>query len=137
MIYGGQGVDGHTPACEAGITGSLPVVHPISGQNMNKEMLNFAGGLHKSTKLLAVGKAFTVDFPDNVVDAILTQNLYGQRIVWGKFSVDHRKNKSMFKGRLANNANTEGVVFVEDNSVWVRGYKRICIWLNRVRRFGL
>lgn len=28
-VYGGQGVDGYMPDCESGVTGSLPVDHPI------------------------------------------------------------------------------------------------------------
>lgn len=55
-------------------------------------------------KVLSEGLA---EVSGKTVPAIYTENLYGQRIVWGNFG--HSKGK--FKGFLANNANTEGVNF--------------------------
>ena len=44
---------------------------------------------------------------DREVDAVLVRNLYGQKIVWGLFSVSRGK----FKGGLANSGNTEDVSY--------------------------
>jgi hypothetical protein len=71
---------------------------------MAEELEEFVKGLHPSTKLLSTGKAIVMGY---TVDAVLIRNLYGQEIVWGMFSVARGK----FKGKLANNANTEDVVY--------------------------
>jgi hypothetical protein len=60
--------------------------------------------LHPSTEIISKGKAVVLD---HTVDAILVRNLYGQEIVWGLFGCSRGK----FKGFLANNANTENVIY--------------------------
>lgn len=65
----------------------------------------FISELHPSTALLSKGKATVMD---HEVESVKVRNLYGQEIVWGMFSVD----KGKFKGKLANSASTEGVVYV-------------------------
>jgi hypothetical protein len=70
------------------------------------DVTTFVNGLHTSSKVLSYGKAA---LGDHVVDAVEVENLYGQHIVWGPFSIDNRKGK--FIGKMANNANTEGVVY--------------------------
>lgn len=67
----------------------------------------FIAGLHSSTTVLSKGIA-TIRNQD--VSAVEVENLYKQKIVWGFFSVDNRKDK--FIGKLANNANTECVTYI-------------------------
>lgn len=67
----------------------------------------FVVGLHSSTTVLSKGIA---TIRDKDVSAVEVENLYKQKIVWGFFSVDNRKDK--FVGKLANNANTEGVTYI-------------------------
>ena len=69
--------------------------------NTLEELIN---NLHFSSTLLSRGKAKVMD---REMDAVLIRNLYGQEIVWGMFSVE----KGKFKGKLANNANTEEVTY--------------------------
>ena len=69
-----------------------------------ERMEGFKSTLHKSTRLISEGVAQVMG---NVVAAIEVQNLYGQRIVWGMFSVERGK----WRGRLSNNAATEGVIY--------------------------
>lgn len=64
----------------------------------------FVASLHPTSSVINYGQATVMD---RTVDAVLVTNLYGQEIVWGLFSVD----KGKFKGKLANNANTEGVEY--------------------------
>lgn len=71
---------------------------------MLTELDEFVGRLHPSTTLLSRGKAVVMD---REVDAVLVRNLYGQKIVWGLFSVSRGK----FKGGLANSGNTEDVSY--------------------------
>lgn len=68
------------------------------------ELEAFLGKLHKSSSLLSYGIAH-VEGRD--IPAVEISNLYGQKTVWGLFSVERGK----FKGKLANNANTEGVTY--------------------------
>ena len=70
------------------------------------ELEQFVADLHSSSTLLTKG---TATIMDKDVEAVEVKNLYGQHIVWGMFSVDNRKGK--FVGKLANNANTEGVSY--------------------------
>lgn len=65
---------------------------------------DFVQSLDHTTEILSFGKATVME---KDVDAVLVKNLYGQEIVWGHFSVSRGK----FKGNLANNANTEEVVY--------------------------
>lgn len=67
----------------------------------------FIVSLHNSTTVLSKGIA---TIRDRDVSAVEIENLYKQKIVWGFFSVDNRKDK--FVGKLANNANTEGVTYI-------------------------
>jgi hypothetical protein len=71
---------------------------------MNDLINEFVKGLHSSSKVVGYG---TVTVLGNTVDAVVVRNLYGQLIAWGGFSVERGK----FKGKLANNANTEGADF--------------------------
>ena len=71
------------------------------------ELEQFVADRHSSSTLLSKGTAAVME---RNVEAVEVKNLYGQHIVWGMFSVDNRKGK--FVGKLANNANTEGVVYV-------------------------
>lgn len=72
--------------------------------NDNDELKVFVDNLHPSAKLVSKGKATVLD---REVDAVEIINLYGQRVVWGLFSV----NRGKFKGNLANSANTDDVVY--------------------------
>jgi hypothetical protein len=68
---------------------------------------DFIAGLHRSTKLLSIGRATVLG---RTVDACLVRNLYGQEIVWGPFDCDRGK----FKGKkISNNSATEGVAYEE------------------------
>lgn len=69
----------------------------------------FTQNLHKSSKLVSHGTATVLG---RTVPAALVRNMYGQEIVWGEFSC----NKGKFKGKLANNAATEEVVYVPETS---------------------
>lgn len=70
------------------------------------ELDSFIKGLHPSSDIISYGKATVMD---RTVDAVMVYNLYNQKIVWGLFSVDNRKGK--FVGKIANDANTEGVSY--------------------------
>lgn len=74
---------------------------------MNEVLQKFVDNLHPSTELLSTGRAYC---QGREVDAVVVRNLYGQEIIWGMFSCDRGK----FKGRLANNANTDGVTYIGD-----------------------
>lgn len=74
------------------------------------ELDQFITDLHSSCAVLSRGKATIMN---STVDAVEVRNLYGQHIVWGMFSIDNRKGK--FVGKLANNANTEGVIYEQIN----------------------
>lgn len=83
---------------------------------MDQKLKDFVSGLHPSTTVLSYGKAHQYEFPERKVDAVEVRNLYGQRIVWGCFSVEHNKSGlAKFKGRLANNSNTEGVTYIKSS----------------------
>jgi hypothetical protein len=68
-------------------------------------LAKFVEGLHPSTTLLSTGKATVMG---HTVAAVEVRNLYNQTIVWGVFDVDRGKYKGK---RMANNANTDGVVY--------------------------
>lgn len=69
----------------------------------------FLRGLHPSTTVLSRGFATVLG---NTVEAVEVRNLYGQHIVWGEFSC----NRGKFKGKLSNNAATEGVSYEATHS---------------------
>lgn len=77
---------------------------------MHEELQKFVNELHPSTKLISVGKAVVMS---KEVDAVEVENLYGQFIVWGMFSV----NRGKLKGALANDANTEGVDYTPEKLI--------------------
>lgn len=79
---------------------------------------------HASTQVLDTGTATVVaeGVPERHVPAVRVRNLYGQVIVWGEFAIVRKKNGNFQKwGGVANDANTEGVVFTPD-SQHLRGY---------------
>ena len=69
----------------------------------------FLSGLNPCSTLLSRGTATVLG---REVPAALVRNLYGQEIVWGEFSCHRGK----FKGKLANNANTDEVVYASRNN---------------------
>lgn len=71
------------------------------------DLEEFKNNLHSSSSIVNNGMVMIMD---HTVDAVEVRNLYGQHVVWGMFSVDNRKGK--FVGKLANNANTEGVEYI-------------------------
>lgn len=72
-------------------------------------MQNFIEGLHPSTIVLSHGFAIMLN---NTVEAVEVRNLYGQQIVGGEFSC----NCGKFKGKLSNDAATEGVSYETTHS---------------------
>ena len=66
------------------------------------------GKLHPSTTVLSMGTATVLG---RTVDAVLVKNLYGQELVWGYFGCERGK----FKGKLSQNATTEGVTYEATN----------------------
>ena len=72
---------------------------------MMNTLEQFLNNIHPSTTVISHGYATVMD---NTAPAVELKNLYGQHIVWGMFSVSRGK----FKGALANNANTEDVVYI-------------------------
>ena len=71
---------------------------------MNEELKAFIDTLHPSVSIISKGNATVMG---HTVEAIETSNSYNQKIIWGPFSVARGK----FKGKLANNANTEEVTY--------------------------
>lgn len=67
---------------------------------------------HPSTTVLSRGVASVLGHD---VPAVLVRNCYGQELVWGEFSC----NRGKFKGKLANSANTEGVLYKGDGDGYV------------------
>jgi hypothetical protein len=91
----------------------------------------FEANLHHTTKVLGYGTATVME---KTVDAIWVKNLYGQVIVWGMFSIERGK----FKGKLANDANTEGVktyfkYLVMDLQESEAEKKLVSRWMNALR----
>ena len=72
---------------------------------MDDELEQFIINLHHTCKIINRGLATVMG---NTVDAIEVKNLYNQHIVWGMFSTHREK----FKGKLANNANTDDVEYI-------------------------
>jgi len=74
---------------------------------MSTELDSFINDLHHTCEVVSRGKAVVMG---NTVDAAEIKNLYGQVIVWGLFSCARGK----FKGNLANNANTDEVIYLKE-----------------------
>jgi hypothetical protein len=72
------------------------------------DIQKFVENLHPSSKVIGFGTAIVMD---KECPAVEVTNLYGQTVVWGLFSVD----KGKFKGKLANNANTDSVIYTPLN----------------------
>lgn len=70
---------------------------------------DFLSGLNPCSTLLSRGTATVLG---REVPAALVRNLYGQEIVWGEFSCF----KGKFKGKLANDANTDEVFYVPSSN---------------------
>jgi hypothetical protein len=64
----------------------------------------FIRSLNSCTEVLSTGRAVVLG---QTVAAVEVRNLYGQRIVWGKFGC----NRGKFKGTLSNDASTEEVSY--------------------------
>lgn len=73
--------------------------------DFDSQVSAFAAGLHQTTTLISYGVAAVCGRNH---DAVEVRNLYGQHIVWGKFNVERGKYRGK---RLANNANTDEVVY--------------------------